>query len=382
VLFACADWASLNALTPQGTFMGQPPNPTYDARFLLLNEEQMTAIVEMTKALLKLTIQQRAILRAEAALASKGRDEKDKDDDDDEQLLMKQGREVYFKVAFLLELLFRTHGAAFLPVYLKEYNDIITSMSQPHCLTEDQQFAFAVINDVIAHGIDSSMASQFFQQSMPAVLEAVSKNRDPEVRCNAALAIKHAAVKFPSLFTQYATASLSCLAESVCLGSGDGKARGHATDAAVESIGFILESMERLGVAIDYDKAWGMVMDYLPFRDDFVEGHNIIKLLVRIVMARHPRFTSEARLLQLIVALLQVIKSPLSNSEIDNLIVATIHGILENNWVPRANAIQFLARYEKGIQDAFTFVISAVGTPHASSPGASAPIHDVLFRPS
>jgi hypothetical protein len=340
----------------------------------------MTAIVQMTKELLTLSIQQRAILRAEAKLASRGRDEKDDDDDDDEQLLMKQGRELFFKIAFLLEMLFRTHGAAFLPVYLKEYNDIITGMSQSHCLKEDQQFAFAVINDVIAHGIDNSVATQFFQQSMPAILEAVSKNPDAEVRCNAALAIKHASVKFPALFSQYATAALSCLAESVFLGSGDGQAKGYATDAAVESIAFILESMERAGIAMDYEKAWGMVMDYLPFRHDVEEGHNVINLLARLITSRHPRFSSEQRLLQAIVVFLQIVKSPLSNADIDSLILSTIHGILENNWVSRASAIQFIARYDKGIQDAFTYVISASGTPHSSSPGASAPIHDVLFR--
>jgi hypothetical protein len=318
-------------------------------------------------------------LRAEAAISS-GKEGNDDDDDDDEARLLEESRDLHFNIVYLLEMLFRTHGNTFLPVYIKEYNQIITDLSQDHCLKEDRQFAFAVICDVVEHGLDDSVAEQFFQQSMPVILEAISKCPDAEARSHASLSVKHAATRFPALFSQYASTALSCLAESVFMGDGEGETRGQVTDIAVETIGFVLESMEGIGVSMEYDVVWGMVMEYLPLRHDKEEGHNVLSQLCRLIKARHPRFSTEDRLLQIVVICLRVIDTPLSSPEVNEMIVQTIHHILDNNFVARDNLYQFVARHDKGVQEAFGNVLSA-GTSSSTSPGASAPIHDVLFRP-
>jgi hypothetical protein len=80
----------------------EPPSPTPETSIRCLNRDQMVTLTQTAKTILRDSLQRRAVLRAEAAVAGGGVGGRDEDDAADEMMFMQDSMEVGLRHAVFL----------------------------------------------------------------------------------------------------------------------------------------------------------------------------------------------------------------------------------------------------------------------------------------
>ena len=319
-----------------------PPAPTPTTSIKSLNDAQMGAITEACKVILRDSLQRRAMLRAQAQVASghvsgeehvngNNNDNEFGDDEDvaDEALFMSDSMELHFNVAEVIGAILRTHGETFLTCYMSQWHEMILSMTHDYCLREDKQFAFFIISDVIEFGLPAAVdahgmtvvegTTAYLHETIPLLISVCRTcSDDSSLRQTCAYALGIAAQRFPLTFATFAPLALQALAQSIQIGEDpeDGEMRGNCTDNCVASVGTILETMELLHSTllshsqtnsqsmsqtqtqqlqtqqalealvvlgqIPYFDVWGQWLDYLPLYHDRVSDTGVIYVMLNM----------------------------------------------------------------------------------------------------
>ncbi len=367
----------------------EPPSPTPATSVRFLNSEQMATLTQSAKFVLRESLQRRAVLRAEAACGGGAGVGGGRDDDDaaDEEMFMQDSLELHFNVAELIGAILRTHGDAFMPVYLEHWHETMTEMSHPYCLKEDRNIAFFVISDVIEFGLTPATAGAYLAGVMPTLCEACATVPDAGTRQPCAYAFGRASALYPQAFVPHALGALHALGACIALGEEPDEPRGSCTDNAVASVGVILENLEQHGgmLTLNFESMWGQWLAYLPLRHDEEEGGKVIIQLSRLVAQRHDTLLARGtRLSQAVSALLQGAQADPA-SPVNREIAQALHALRESAG---ANADDLFRSVSTDVGPELSARLSTfLGAPvggamggGASSPLATAPIQDVLLR--
>ena len=374
----------------------EPPSPVPATSVRFLNAEQMVTLTQSAKVVLRDSLQRRAVLRAEAACgAGAGAGSAGRDDDDaaDETMFMQDSMELHYNVAELIGAILRTHGDAFMPVYLEHWHETMTEMSHPYCLKEDRNIAFFVISDVIEFGLTPSTAEAYLAGVVPVLCEACATVEDAGTRQPCAYALGRASALYPQAFAAHAMTALQALGACIALGEEPDEPRGSCTDNAAASVGIILENLEQQGGAgagLNFEFMWGQWLGYLPLKHDEDEAGKVLVQLSRLVAQRHDTLLARGtRLSQAVSVLLQGVGSdPSTTTAVTREIALAIHTLRASAG---ANADDLFRSISNDVGPELSARLSAVlgapvgagaGAGHggASSPLATAPIQDVLLR--
>ena len=390
ILFASTKWDIVNPeINKKSSKKLDKAILTPDKSNPLLTVEQMNAISDCLQIVLRDSIQRRAILRAETQVNG----DRDEDDIDDEKELLTTSLELCYNIGELMGALLRTHSYEYTKVFLSHWHEMIMNMVHVQCIKEDRQFACFVISDVIEFGFhmadDKQIVEQYFASVIPALvsinqgtiyihvvimlymislilhhitttiyyLVSIHSFRHhslfssffflhsslfidaPELECRqiSAYALGIAAQNFFSIFMPYVMQSLNSLASS------SSKGRDQSTDNCISAIGIILEQVEMHKEhfpAFDFNSTWNQWLSYLPLKNDVEEGEKVILQLQRILASPNHVYLKE----------------------------------------------QIASRQNNG--DELSFFLQTVlqqsssqthGNVFSSSPGMTAPIHDVLL---
>lgn len=131
--------------------------------------------------------------------------------------------ELHFGISELLGVMIRTHGEEFLSVFGDQWHDTISTMSHEHCLKEDRQFSFCVMNDVIEYGLQTaSVAEPYLVQVMPILLSTTESNAHAAVRQTCVKTLGIAVARFPQICIPFASNILRALARCIAVGEEPG----------------------------------------------------------------------------------------------------------------------------------------------------------------
>lgn len=378
-VYAATNWESLWPYT-----VAEPPKPVPATSLPFLNEEQMKAICDTGKIILRDSCQRRAVLRAEAQVTGVV------DDDDlaDERMNLYDSLELYYNISELLGTVFRTHGSRFYDVYRSMWHETVMTMAHPNCLVEDRQFAFFVISDILEFGLSESTNDEFICNVFPVLIDACMGVPNSGIRQTCAYCLGITATNFPNAFRPYALNALQALAACVQMGEDDGELRGYATDNAVNSVGLILEAMIAEGVVFVDDNLhasfpiiWTQWLAYLPLRHDTDEGKKVLVQLCRLLKNHNQAiFSSEENFWKAVRVLLDVLETDLSTPEVTTEITQTLLLLKINlNLFQNGNYASMLgAENATKLQKYLNMDVSAPLL--SSSPQAPVPIHEVLMR--
>lgn len=312
---ACVDWSVVDVNGSGCT----PPTPRTSLR--ILSTQQMEAISQCCRLVLKDSLQRRAVMRAEARVSGGVEEE----DVEDETIFMSASTELHFNISELLGMVLRTHGADYLPVFMSVWQEAVHTMAHPNCLKEDRQFAFFIICDVIEFGIqEPAQAKEYFEVSIPFLVQCCKGEYDPGLRQSCSYALGISAERFPLAFEPYRQIALEGLTGCIAMGENEEERRGMCTDNAVSAIGIIIESIELHNPEAYRSQLcsmWTLWLDCLPLVHDEEEGQKVIRQLLRCFDRSYPRFLDDASLVdRAAIVLLEVLGSHLSSKELDELI--------------------------------------------------------------
>ena len=343
LLYACTDWAAHALGAYEFDSKAGLPVLTPATSLAILSREQMLALSECGMAVLHASIQERAVLRAEAQVS--GRDDDDQDADDD---LARESLEVYHSLGEMLSAALCTHGALFLPVYQEQWHAIVIELVQPCCLREDRVLACSLVCDVVMYGLppgddDAATVAAFFLGVMDPLVDCCASGgaECAELRRMAAFTVGMAAERFSCCFSPYAPIALAALHRCINIGDRGGGERGNASDNAVSSVGTILHASDcvLLGPAgYDTQALWGQWLGYLPLRHDTDEGRKVAKQLCALLGQRHANlFLSPERVAQAVAVLAAVcLDTALTSEALSGLIQHTLQGLAaaqgEHQW--------------------------------------------------
>ena len=207
---------------------------------------------------------------------------------EDEAAFMSESLELHYNIAELLGTILRTHCFAFLPIFRRDWDELMLSMTHEYCLREDRQFGYFIISDLIEYVCAYTQESApketaSYLNTLVERLYAGSVAPEAGVRQTCVYAMGVAAEKIPLAILPHAGKCLSYLSQCVSMGDGEGGPRGTAADNAVSAVGFVLEALSSHPIAASQlhgdafmqslEALWSHWLNYLPLVDDQVRWH-------------------------------------------------------------------------------------------------------------
>ncbi len=309
----------------------EPPELTPTTSLRLLSRDQLSAISEAMKIVLRDAIQRRAVNRAESQQIHEveGLDE---DDIMAQGLLVNENMELFYSISNTIEVLFSIHGTDFYPIYAEQWHSMVAEMSRPFCMKEDRVFAYCVISDVIKSGLDSANKS-YLAEMLPVLIQGLSGD-DSSPRLTASYALGLAVQRYPAEFVPFASSALSGLGASIAMKEDEESARGECTDNNVAAVGYILEYMSRYSVQLNYDYLWNEWLNYLPLQHDVTEGHNVLEQLMGLINqnSSYLHLEDNDSLGRVVNILLTAYDTEMSTSEIDKKINGILAAVSNTAW--------------------------------------------------
>jgi len=219
------------------------------------------------------------VIRAEAATD----EDYDEEQEAMDQLKGAEEEELQFNITQVIEAMVKTHGAAFLEVFARDWLSKLVEMSHEACLASDRKLANYIFCDIIEHC--GEHAAPLFGSIMPALISGCA-SVEPTLRQPSAYGVGVAAAAASTAFGSgpWCAQALDVLCRAASQpGAREGQDES-ATDNVVSAIGTIcMRQAADPAVQQNADGLWDLYLAYLPLRSDVEESAKVTHQLAVLV---------------------------------------------------------------------------------------------------
>jgi len=259
-------------------------------RPLLLQEELEATSSALLRCLAE-SIQRRATARAEAVTD----EDYDEEQAEADQRNLSSEEELQFNISECLGALFKTHGSAFLPIFMAEWLPRLRDMSDASCFLPDRKLSAFIYCDALEFCGEAS--APLLDTVMPLLLMGVD-SEEPTLRQPCAYGVGAAAAHATNALgaTEWVPHCLQRLVAAVGKAGAREGTQEPATDNVVSALGELGSSMAaHPALAQDGDALWTSYLEYLPMRGDLEEGVKVLTALAQRTRAGDSVLLGEQR---------------------------------------------------------------------------------------
>jgi hypothetical protein len=406
VEYSSINWSSISSL----------------ATIPILSSDQLHTISDTMQNILRDSIQRRAVCRAEASISQTDTkdvndDDVDGDNKDDETRIITERRELHFHISELIKIVITTHNRTFASLYIDLWHPMLYGMLHEYCLDEDKEFAIDIIYHMMEFGFrntnsltfssdDETQINHFIADCLPSICKCASMTSSTKSCYKSLCTINIASELYAKFMHPYMNMIIETLHKLMIYESNvdsvDICAPTMCTDYATMVLGNVLEIFQPIlakDPSFDFNSVKSQWLHYLPLRVDKDAGHIVITQLLRnlkqFIHTGNIHLDDISNNIPAILTILvDVIRIQLSNPSISREIYDNIRVFL-NCYKDQPEAMKKINEI-LGTKERVTIVdhilatdassTCAVGGIHGSSnqlfyasPGATAPIHDVLI---